>query len=179
MSPADVVRAYYEAYQIGDLVKTAEYVHPDCEIDEPDFLPYGRVPVTGAEGMFRLIGGMFFQVFEPDTHLTDIRYFELADAVITNAIWHMTSRHSGKTIACHYQEYFEVRDGRIGLMRPFYHSARDMAEAFAAAEAAGVDFRPEAMTWPPPANPPAVSSAATAARSCSSPGGEFFHGAGP
>lgn len=134
-----VVQQYYDAYQAGDLERTASLVALDCIIDEPTFLPYGRIEVIGAQAMFDKIGGVFFKLFTADTRLEDTRYFADGDAVITNAVWIMTGLHTGRTIRCHYQEYFEVADGRITLMRPFYHAAKEMLEEIVAAEAAGVD----------------------------------------
>ena len=140
MSAAEVVANYYEAYQAGDLVRTATLVHEDCIIDEPDFLPYGRVDIIGAQDMFDRIGGTFFQLFREDTRLEETCYFEHGSSVITSSIWIMTGKFTGETIRCHYQEYFEVEDGRIRLMRPFYHAARAMLAEIDAAEKAGVSL---------------------------------------
>ncbi|MEQ9590775.1 MAG: nuclear transport factor 2 family protein [Parvibaculaceae bacterium] len=139
-SPADVVSSYYEAYQAGDLVRTASFVHEDCIVDEPDFLPYGRVNIVGAQDMFERIGGTFFRLFQEDTRLEGTRYFEHGDSVITSGVWIMTGKFTGNTIRCHYQEYFEIEDGRIRLMRPFYHAAKDMLAEIDAAEKTGVSL---------------------------------------
>lgn len=141
-SALEVVRNYYEAYAVGDLEEAARWVHEDCDIDEPDFLPYGRIPIRGAYEMYEKIGGVFFTLFKEDTRLENTRYFVEGDSVITNAVWIMNGRHTGREIRCHYQEYFDVRDGRISVMRPFYHSAREMLEEIAAATAAGVVVAP-------------------------------------
>lgn len=142
LNPRDVIRNYYDSYVEGDLEKVAEWVHRDCIIDEPDFLPYGRVSVIGAQEMFYKIGGVFFTLFYEDAALEDTRYFENGNAVISNAIWTMKGRHTGRTIRGHYQEYFEVRDGKISVMRPFYHAARQMLEEIEAAKAKGVKVAP-------------------------------------
>lgn len=142
LTPTDVVRNYYDAYATGDLGATEGWVHPDCVIDEPDFLPYGRISVIGAQSMFEKIGGVFFTLFHEDTQLEGTRYFENGNSVITNAVWVMRGRHTGRTIRCHYQEYFEVADGKITLMRPFYHAAREILEEIDAAKASGIKVAP-------------------------------------
>lgn len=142
LTPTEVVRRYYDAYAQGDLVDTASWVHEDCIIDEPTFLPYGRIDVIGAHAMFDHVGGVFFQLFAPETGLEDTRYFEDGSDVITNAVWVMTGLHTGRTLRCHYQEFFTVRDGKISLMRPFYHAAKEMIEEMEAAEMKGIDLTP-------------------------------------
>lgn len=142
MTPSETVRAYYESYRNPDREKTDSYVHPECRIEEPTFLPYGRIGIIGAKAMHQNVGGVFRKVFVPGSRLTDIKYFEHDGCVITNAVWHMTGKYTGRHIPCHYQEYFEFKDGKISLMRPFYHAAKEMLEEFAAAEAAGVELTP-------------------------------------
>jgi hypothetical protein len=141
MTPGETIRSYYDNYRKNrELVDS--YVHPDCLVDEPTFLPWARDAIRGAQEMHHQVGGVFRKVFEPETRLSDIRLFELDNCVISNAVWHMTGKFTGREIACHYQEYFEFTDGKITVIRPFYHAAKEMLEAFAAAEAAGVELTP-------------------------------------
>lgn len=139
MTPADVIKAYYAAFDTGNLDEVRRYLHKDVRVEEPSFLPYGGRTVVGETGLFDTVTGDFNKLFEP-LGLDDIRYFELDMAVITNAIWRLKGRHTGQLIACNYQEYFDVRDERITLMRPFYQAAADMIAEVDAALAAGVSF---------------------------------------
>jgi len=141
MTPSDVIRHYYDACTRGE-EETARWMHDDCIVDEPTFLPYGRIDVIGVRAMFRHVGGVFFRLFAPDAHLEDTRYFEDGDAVVAVSRWVMTGLHTGRTIDGHYHEYFEVRDGRVALMRPLYHAAGEMIAEMDAARAAGVDLTP-------------------------------------
>jgi len=52
----------------------------------------------------------------------------------------MTGLHTGREIRCHYQEYFEVENDHITVMRPFYHAAKEMLDEIAAAESRGIDL---------------------------------------
>lgn len=136
----DIVLSYYAAYMAGDLETVERLVHPNCIIDEPSFLPYGQVPVVGFKAMHRLIAETFTKVFREDFSLDDTRIFENGSSVIAQSIWRMTPKFGGAAINCHYHELFEVDNGQIILMRPFYHAVAEMSAAFDAARAAGVDL---------------------------------------
>ena len=140
MTSKDVVRDYYAAYLRGDLASVEALVHPQCIIDEPDFLPYGRVPVVGFPAMQELIAGTFATVFHDDIALDEMRLFEEGDDIIAQCIWRMTPRYGGPRIDCHYHEYFGIRAGQIVSIRPFYHAVDQMAAAFERARQHGVDL---------------------------------------
>jgi ketosteroid isomerase-like protein len=140
MTPSETIRAYYDSFR-NDRENTDSYVHLECVIDEPTILPWGKYEIIGAASMHHHVGGIFRKVFS-DSRLENTRYFEEGGCVVATSIWHMTGKHTGRQIPCQYHEYFEFRDGKISLMRPFYHAAKEMLEECAAAEAAGLELTP-------------------------------------
>jgi ketosteroid isomerase-like protein len=119
MSPQEIIFRFYELVVQGDIAGAEALVHPDFIGEEAASLPYAGT-YKGLEGWRRLLAnvGSVFTEFMPTVEyaLTD----ETGTRVIVMVGLTGRSIKTGERFETSMLELWELRDGLISLVRPYY-----------------------------------------------------------
>lgn len=123
-----VVATYFESlFKTRDFKTLASVLRPNAVYHQAEGLPYGGT-YTGFEQwitMFQKAGSLFdMQIAEEPTYF----YNSAKDRIVLGFVIRCTAKNSGKTITMHISEHFEVVDGKIASIRPFYFDTKAFAE---------------------------------------------------
>jgi ketosteroid isomerase-like protein len=124
-----VVEKLYACAQSGDLASIAPLLAEDIVVDEPLFLPYGKV-YRGAQEFAGLLGliGQYLDLTRVTVHYT------IADGDRVAACLGIPDVTTGEMT--HFIEQSTLRDGRIVEMKLFYYDAQSMIDKTRAAAGA-------------------------------------------
>lgn len=129
----DIVRAFLDAAQQGDMAIVASLLHPEARIIEADSLPFGGV-ATGFEGFTQLVRQVFTTF--ANTAVTIEQYIAEGDTVVVLATMSGQSKASGEAFSMPISEIWRVHDGLITEIKPFYHDTQRINALAAGAVAA-------------------------------------------
>ena len=119
MSPQEIIFRFYELVVQGDMAGAEALVHPEFVGEEAVSLPYGGT-YKGLEGWRNLLTtvGSVFTEFLPTVEyaLTD----ETGTRVIVMVSLTGRSIKTGERFATSMLELWELRDGQISAVRPYY-----------------------------------------------------------
>ena len=119
MSPQEIIFRFYELVVQGDMAGAEALVHPEFVGEEAVSLPYGGT-YKGLEGWRRLLAnvGSVFTDFMPTVKyaLTD----ETGTRVIVMVDLTGRSIKTGERFETSMLELWELRDGLISLVQPYY-----------------------------------------------------------
>ena len=117
-----IVEKLYAAASSGDLGAVAPLLADDIVVDEPTYLPYGKV-YRGQEefaGLFGMIG-QFLDLTQVNVH------YLIADGDRVAACLGIPDVTTGEMT--HFIEQSTLRDGQIVEMKLFYYDAQSMIGA--------------------------------------------------
>ncbi|HEU4325591.1 MAG TPA: nuclear transport factor 2 family protein [Roseiflexaceae bacterium] len=113
----ELVRGLYDAMLRGDMAAVFAQFAPNSRIIEPETLPYGGEyhGVAGLQQLFEKV----FAVWE-EFGITAEKMLAEGDTVVALVTLRGTLRGVEQPIAMQIAEYWELRDGKVTLCRPFY-----------------------------------------------------------
>jgi ketosteroid isomerase-like protein len=117
LGDVEVVQAFYNAMERGDLEGMLAVVDSDAVLEEANSLPYAGV--YRGHAAWRNLSAEFHAMWQDSVTTVD----SIADAgpyVVSLIRWRAKSRHTGRTIEIPLAEFFWVVDGKITRLLPFY-----------------------------------------------------------
>ena len=100
-----------ESAMAGDMEGFTDSLHPEVEVHEPDYLPYGGV-YRGKEG--------FMELFGKATAVLDFPTLKVESATGDEAILLMTCKLLSNGEERHITEHWEIEDGLVKRVRVFW-----------------------------------------------------------
>ncbi|MFG3097935.1 nuclear transport factor 2 family protein [Streptomyces sp. NPDC048202] len=135
-SPADVVRALYDALSRGDVPGVLARVAPDVIVDEPNRLPYGGVH-RGREAFAEsVLGGI---TAHADFSIDAADIFEGPAGVVGRLTGSLKARSTGEEYPLTVVEVHRVEDGLVHEIDVYIKNPERLAEFFAHAESGAPD----------------------------------------
>lgn len=116
-SGIDIVRAFMERINAGDVAGSLAHVHPEIDVQEPWSMPYGGRYSGHAE--FQALMGKIHETWR-SWRETPNRFAEGDGMVFRECTVRGRLRSSGQVVEMPFVEMFELRDGLIVSMRPHY-----------------------------------------------------------
>jgi ketosteroid isomerase-like protein len=124
----DIVAEIYEAANGGDLPRLESRFHPDIVLHQAASLPYGGEYV-GRQATMGCLVKMFTEYLEVGG-LTVRNIAVDGDLVISAVDLTATARRTGKDVSMPFRECFQLRDGLVVDLQPFYYDTAAFAAAF-------------------------------------------------
>lgn len=125
---AKVVATYFESlFKTRDFKTLATVLHADAVYYQAEGLPYGGTFTGFAQWtkMFLHAGSLFdMEIAEEPTYM----FNAAKDRIVLSFVIRCTAKTSGKTITMPISEHFDVKDGKIASIRPFYFDTKAFAE---------------------------------------------------
>lgn len=127
MEGFEVVKRLYAAVAAQDVAALEACLHPDVIAIEADALPYGG-RYEGRGAFVRLIEALrdHWSEFE----VAELQGFEqltaTGTAVVTIFQFRATSRQTGEKVDQRFVEYWELREGQIIFLQPFYFDTHEV-----------------------------------------------------
>ncbi len=120
-----VAHAVYAAAGSGDWETAERYLSDELVIVEADNLPYAGT-YTGRGALRELYGIVMAYWAEPELEFHAMTAGD--DHVVSMVTFHMTSRRSGKRLSMPLTEVFQIEDGKIVRIQPYYYDTKAMVD---------------------------------------------------
>jgi ketosteroid isomerase-like protein len=122
----DFIEAVRESKRTGDRSRVWPFLHEDVEVIEPASVPFGGVH-SGHDGYLRLQQEIL-ATWRPIPVPT--AYFDMGDAVIKRSDFRAAlPDDAGTEVEVPLLELFELEDGRIRRIIPFYFDTKAICDA--------------------------------------------------
>ena len=120
------IRGFYAAVAKGDVASAVAKLSPDVVIAEAESLPFGG-EYHGTEGfgqLMRKLGGAWKRVsFDQFVFSTG------ENRVVSQFLMTATARSTGAELSFQVVEVFDLKDGKIVSIRPFYWDTHALCKA--------------------------------------------------
>lgn len=121
------IEGFLRAFRARDGAGQFARLHPDVDIEEPEGLPYGG-RYRGHDG-WRTLNRAILSVWDlqpsPDPHRLIGGEHDEHFALMSRLVG--ASRRTGRAFDMHVMEYWQVVDGLIVAIRPYYFDTRPAA----------------------------------------------------
>lgn len=120
-----VVHAIYAAAGTGDWETLERYLSDNLEIIEADNLPYAG-SYRGRGALRELLGIVMAHWADPDL---EFHAMAAGDGLVVSIVtFHMTSRRSGRRLSMPLAELFQIEDGKVVKIRPYYFDTKAIVD---------------------------------------------------
>lgn len=124
-----IVSAFLAAAAAGDRASMAAILAPDAIITEADSLPFGGTHV-GLAGFEALVRRVF--LLWRETRVEIERLIAEGEHVVVLATMHARSKADGAALRMPIAEIWQLEDGRVREIRPFYFDTQRFNEILGA-----------------------------------------------
>ncbi len=112
----EIVRAFYEAWNAGDMSVLADSYDPNIVVRYAEGWPEGSVPIMGREAVMRQFEQQR-EAFDADT-LELLEVIDIGDRVVVRQIWHAVG--SGPDLNIEVTSVATLRKGKTILVEFFW-----------------------------------------------------------
>ena len=121
-----IITRLYAHFLKGEWDAVIQMLHPDFQVVEADSLPYGGRH-QGTEGLMKVVYGLGSSF--DNIQLYDFDVIGSGDTVVGLFTFQANARSTGRPIKMRFCEHWELKNGEITLLEPFYFDTHAIHEA--------------------------------------------------
>jgi len=123
----DIITNYIEAFLAGDLERVMTFLADDFTVIESDGMPY-RGTWRGKDGFVQLLNAVNGYWSDMKVELTEIIGAPDAKSFAVVATMDGKSVSNGRSFSTSLCEIWNIKDGKLSFVRPFYWDTKLMSE---------------------------------------------------
>jgi ketosteroid isomerase-like protein len=127
MENSDILKSYLDAFLAGDLAMATSFLADDFKVIESEGMPYGGEWI-GRDGFSRLLEAIYGCWSDMKVELIEIIGGPDSDSFAVVMNMEGKSIRNGRDFSTSLCEIWNVRKGKLALVKPFYWDTKLMSE---------------------------------------------------